>query len=238
MKRRIIYFSIFTLLVSGLFAAKIEVFTADNIVQLVKAKITKTKTFTGSFVYSYNGKNNWGSIEYKSPNKFLMSFSDNNSSGQSYDTGQKFISDGKVLCLYFKSQNIAINETLEKSTIPLVGWNINRLLKEFVPSLPKNNSYKVQYQKQEAFKIVFVPRSTTAGFKTINMIVSHDGDILKLDAVNQLGVTVELGITYNSFNNAISDDAFDYEHLFDEQTQVFQNILLPRGNDAVDNSGQ
>ena len=220
------------------YSARIAVFTAANIVSLINGKIVKTKTFSGSFVYTFNNKTYWGSIVYKAPNKFVMSFMDNNGSGQSYDTGQRFISDGKILCLYFKTQNIAINETLEKASIPLVGWNINRLLKEFVPSLPKNNGYKVEYENQEAYKLIFIPKSPTAGFKYINMIISLDGDILKLEAQNQLGRDIELGIRYDAFNNPVSEDMFDYSRLFDDQTEVFQNILLPRGENSVADQDQ
>ena len=109
----------------------------------------------------------------------------------------------------------------------MIGWNITRLLKEYVPSLPKTG-YKVQYAQKVALKVNFVPRSTTAGFKQISLIVNEDGDILKVEALNQLGASIELGIKYDSFNVPVNDDDFQYEP--DETTQIFQNILLPKDN--------
>ncbi len=103
---------IFLSLSAAFGAKKINVFTADNIVQLVKEKISQTKTFSGSFVYAYANKTFSGLIKYKSPNRFLMSFYGRSGAGAVVETGQKFISDGKNLWLVFKDQNIAINETL------------------------------------------------------------------------------------------------------------------------------
>src|SRR5208283_2865193 len=145
--------------------------------------------------------------------KFIMTFYGNKASGNSVETGQKFISDGRNLWLVFKDENIAINETLEKDRKnPFMGWNIDRLLKEYVPTLPKTNNM-VSYKNAECYKIIFIPKSNTSGFKFINMIANLNGEILKVDAQNQLGGTVELGIVYNesSVNNQISDDVFDYK---------------------------
>jgi outer membrane lipoprotein-sorting protein len=217
-------------------AKKITVFTAGDIVRIIKDKITQMRTFSGSFTYSFNSKTYAGLIQYKSPDKFLMSFYGKSSSGGSVDTGQKFVSDGKNLWLVFKDQNIAINETLERDKKnPLLGWNIDRLLKEYVPTLPKTN-YLVSYKNEECYKIIFVPKSNTAGFKYINMIAGMEGEILKVEAQNQLGNTVELGITYNasSINAPVSDDYFDYKP--DENTQQYENILLPNSEEPQQNN--
>jgi outer membrane lipoprotein-sorting protein len=222
-----VYLLLFLFVLSNNLFSKIDVFTADNIVQVIKDKIQKTKTFTGSFVYSYNAKNYYGVIRFKSPGKFAMIYYGQNASGGSYETGQKFVCDGKRLWLYFKDQNIAINESLDRDKrTPMIGWNINRLLKEYVPTLPKTG-YKVQYGKDVAYKIVCVPKSNTAGFRYINMIASEAGDILKMEAQNQLGVNIELAVKYDSFNNPIADDNFEFEP--DENTQIYENILIPKG---------
>jgi outer membrane lipoprotein-sorting protein len=215
------------------YPAKIEVFTADNIVQLIKNKIGQVKTFTGSFVYAVNNKSYWGVIKFKSPNKFVMTYMANNATGGTVESGQKFVSDGKNLWLVFKDQNIAINETLEKDkTNPVYGWNINRLTKEYVPTLPKSG-YKVKYGNIVALKVTFVPKSNTAGFKYINMIVDESGNILKVESQNQVGNNIELGIKYDTFNQPIAEENFEYEP--DENTQIYENILLPKGqNDMME----
>lgn len=215
------------------YPAKIEVFTADNIVQLIKNKIGQIKTFTGSFVYAVNNKSYWGVIKFKSPNKFVMTYMANNATGGTVESGQKFVSDGKNLWLVFKDQNIAINEVLEKDkSNPLYGWNINRLTKEYVPTLPKTG-YKVKYGNIVAFKVTFVPKSNTAGFKYINMIIDENGSIMKVESQNQVGNNIELGIKYETFNQPIAEENFEYEP--DENTQIYENILLPKGqNDTMD----
>jgi len=209
-------------------SAGVTVLTAEHIVRLIKDKISKTKTFTGSFIYAYNNKTYGGLIKYKSPNKFLMNFYGKSASGNVIETGQKFISDGKKLWLVFKDQNIAIVESIEtdKKT-PLIGWNIERLLKEYVATLPKTG-HVVKYQNANCFKLTFIPRSHTAGFKFINMIVGQEGEILKVEAQNQLGVPIELGIKYEntSINQPMSDENFEFQP--DENTQIYENLLLPR----------
>lgn len=227
---------VITLLLIGLagsVSAKINVFTADNVVQLVRDRIGKIKTFSGTFVYVVNRtKKSWGRIVYRTPNKFAMIYYGQNAKGESYETGQKFISDGKNLWLVFKDQNIAISENLERSNTPIVGWNINRLLKEYVPTLPKvpgNNgnptNYMVRLGKDLVYRLIFVPKSTTAGFKNITMYVSSAGDIMKVEAENQLGGFLELSVTYSEFNQPVGENTFKFEA--DENTQIYQNILLP-----------
>ena len=82
MAKKAVFTALFFLfLSSAAFSAKIEVFTADNIVQLIKDKTLKTKTFIGSFVYVYNQKTYWGVIKYKAPGKFMMNYMDKNSTG-------------------------------------------------------------------------------------------------------------------------------------------------------------
>jgi outer membrane lipoprotein-sorting protein len=218
---------------AAVYPAKIEVFTADNIIQLIKTKISQVKTFTGSFVYDVNNKSYWGVIKFKSPNKFVMTYMANSSSGQAVESGQKFVSDGKNLWLVFKDQNIAINETLEKDrSNPMFGWNINRIQKEYVPTLPKTG-YKVKYGNIVAYKITFVPKSNTSGFKYINMIIDESGNILKVESQNQVGNNIELGLKYDNFNQPIAEENFEYEP--DENTQIYENILLPKGqNDNPD----
>ncbi len=216
-------------------AKKITVFTANDIIHIIREKITQIRTFSGTFTYSFNNKTYGGVIQYKAPDKFLMSFYGRSPSGTSVDTGQKFISDGKNLWLVFKDQNIAISETLERDKkTPLIGWNIDRLLKEYVPTLPATN-YLVSYKNEECYKIKFIPKSNTAGFKYIYMIAGKEGEILKVEAQNQLGNTVELGITYNpaSINQPVSDDNFDYKP--DESTQQYENILLPNNEETQQN---
>jgi outer membrane lipoprotein-sorting protein len=211
-----------------LFGAKINVFTADNIVQLVKDKVGRIQTFTGSFIYSVGGKVSFGAIRFKSPNKFVMLYYARGTGGI-YETRQKIISDGKDLWLVFGDENVAIEETLEKSASPMVGWNINRLLNEYVPTLPKEG-YKVLYNDKDAFKLKFIPKSPTSGFKYISMVVSPDGDILKLEGQNGLGVPVELAVKYDSFNEGVADKNFEYEP--DENTQIYENVILPRDDQA------
>jgi outer membrane lipoprotein-sorting protein len=218
---------------TAVYPAKIEVFTADNIIQLIKSKIGQIKTFTGSFVYAVNNKSYWGVIKFKSPNKFVMTYMANNSTGTAVESGQKFVSDGKNLWLVFKDQNIAINETLEKDrSNPMFGWNINRIQKEYVPTLPKTG-YKVKYGNIEAYKITFVPKSNTSGFKFINMVIDENGSIMKIESQNQVGNNIELGLKYDGFNQPIAEENFEYEP--DENTQIYENILLPKGqNDSSD----
>jgi outer membrane lipoprotein-sorting protein len=224
----------------ALYPAKIDVVNAEKIVQLVREKIIKTKTFMGSFVYSLNNKSYYGTIIYKSPNKFTMNYIGNNGSGQPYETGQRILSDGKTLWLVYKEQNIAINETLEKAKTPLIGWNITRLIREYVATLPKTDKRKedkkskvaedpslITYKNKPAHKIIFIPKSSTAGFKYINMILSPDGDILEVEAQNQMNVLVRLAISYEQFNVAVPETTFEYEP--DENTQIYENILLPKG---------
>lgn len=199
--------------------SKIEVTTADNIVRLVKERIAQVQSFSGRFVYTLNGKVNEGNIQFKSPNKFVMQFTTS-------DT--QIISDGKVLWLVFKGENVAISETLDKDkNTPMVGWNITRLLKEYVATFPKTG-HQITYKDKPAFKLTFIPRSNTSGFRFINMTVSTNGDILEMDAVNQLGNNVRLAVSYYSFNTGVADKQFEYEP--DENTQIYENLLLPREN--------
>lgn len=208
------------------FGEKISVVNPNSLVEIVKNRLIKIRTFVGSFVYKIDNNVSFGLVKYKSPNKFIFNYYGKNSKGETYDTGSMIVSDGKNLWIYMKDKNIAIRETLyrrEKET-PIVGWNIRRLLKEYAPMLPKEG-YEVIYKGQKVYKLKFIPKSDTAGFNYIEMIFSPEGEILQVNAKNQLGKSIELSINYKSFNENIPDTVFEFTP--DENTQIFENILVP-----------
>ncbi len=214
MKKFLILSAILLVNISFISAKKIEVFNAKTIVDLVQEKIATIKSFTGSFVYRLDTKKYSGNIVYKQPNKFSLTL----------NNGPHIFSDGLYLYIDYKGQNVAVKEYLgESDSNPLMGWNIKRLLREYTPSLPKGG-YKVVYgsTKMPAYKILFVPKSNTSGFREIEMIVSEDGLIQKVTAQNQLGKELEMSISYRSFNVGVGEDTFKFEP--DENTQTFENI--------------
>ncbi len=226
MKKMMIVLLFISLVESSLYAQKkIDVFTAATIVDLVKSRLEKIKTFRGSFRYSFDGKNYWGKILYKAPNRFVMNYLSAVKQGEEPTVRQKILSDGKELWIVIKDQNFAIREKLDnEEKNPLIGWNIKRLLREYVATLPKEG-YKVRYGKSIAYKLVFVPKSNTSSFRSLYMIISDKGYIQKVSAVNQLSKRIDFAISYGSINTAILDEEFIYDP--DEETQIYENILIP-----------
>jgi outer membrane lipoprotein-sorting protein len=218
MKRYIV--AILVILTAGVFssayAETIDVFNATTIANLIRDRVAKVNTFTGTFTYRIDNRNMNGEIHYKAPNKFSMD----------YENKNRIVSDGRNLWLFFESHNIAVREGLDRDTsTPMVGWNIKRLMREYVPVLPRDGNYRVSYANAPAYRVFFSPRSNTAGFRSIEMIVSEDGLIRRINAVNQLGKTIQLSINYSTINNPIRDEVFMFE--IDEETQVYENILIP-----------
>lgn len=221
-KKRNWAMALFLLLVGVTLAypQKINVFNAMTIVELVKDRIVKIKTFTGSFTYLYNGKEYKGNIYYKGPDKFAMI----------YNNGQKMISDGKYLWLIFSGESVAVKEYLDKNNAnPMIGWNIKRLLREYVPALPQSGGYKVARGNAFVYRLMFVPKSNTAGFRGMEMEVDPDGYIRKVKAINQLGKPLELSLTYANINSPVGESVFEFQP--DEETQIYENILIPSGNE-------
>lgn len=163
-----------------------EKVTVNTILQKIQNYTSTVRTFTANFVYAVNKKTYGGVLYYKAPNKFSMD----------YSTGNRMLSDGKVLWIVIKDQNIAIRENLEKVKLatPLTGWNIQRLQKEYVPFLPKD--YAVLFRGKPAYRIEFKPKSTLAAFRYIELIVSPEGQIQRMLARNQLGREVQLELSY------------------------------------------
>lgn len=196
----------------------IEVFSPATVVDLIKERISTIQSFVGTFTYRFDNNSYYGTILYRSPDKFALEYS-------GAQGGNKIISDGKILWLVFKSDNIAIKEHLDtENSTPLVGWNISRLLREYVPTQPEEG-FKVDYGGKAAYKLKFVPKSNTAGFRYIYMVVSTDGYILKITAQNQVGKVIELGVTYSSVNTGVAQEHFQFEP--DENTQIYEDMLIP-----------
>ncbi len=214
MKKLFILLALIAMNLSLVSAKNIEVFNAKTITDLIQTKTATIKSFTGGFVYRLESKSYTGTIVYKQPSKFSLAL----------NTGAHIFSDGKYLYIDFKGQNIAVKEFLgDNEKNPMTGWNIKRLLREYTATLPQNG-YKVTYgtANKPAYRLMFVPKSNTAGFRFIEMIVTDDGLIQKVNAQNQLGKTLEMSINYRSFNNPVNDDNFEFEP--DENTQTFENI--------------
>ncbi len=199
---------------------RVEVFSPATVIELIQERISTIQSFVGSFTYRFDGNTYYGVIYYKSPNKFCLEY-------QGAQNGNFIISDGKILWLVFKYDNIAVKEHLDTETsTPLVGWNISRLLREYVPTLPEEG-YRVDYGGAQAYKVKFVPKSNTAGFRYITMIVTTDGYIRKITAQNQSGKILEFGVTYSSINTGVAQEHFEFEP--DENTQIYEDMLIPRG---------
>lgn len=202
----------------GFTQEKIKVFNATTVVGVINERIAKIKYFTGTFVYKFNNRSYKGTIQYKSPDKFAMNYYNKN----------KILSNGKYLWIVFEPQKIAVKEVLDKAKLnPMAGWNIKRLRREYLPTFPKSGG-RVTYLGKEHYKIRWIPKNNTAGFRYIDMVVSKDGYIRKVRADNSLGKTIELAITYGTINKPMSDDNFSFEP--DEDTQMYENILIPEDN--------
>lgn len=216
MKRIVILTALWLGAITAGFAQKIEVFSPTSVVDLIKNKIVSIENFTGSFVYVYNNQTFSGTIWYKSPNKFRMDYSG------SYN---RIICDGKSLWIIYSGENVAVKEILDPAkNDAMVGWNIKRLLLEYAPTFPKEG-YKVQYGTEVAYKIIFQPRIATAGFKSIEMVVSLEGFIEKVKAINQLGKALEMTVSYKEVNKGVAEYLFKFET--DENTIVYENMLAP-----------
>jgi len=191
-----------------------EKVSVNLLLQKIQNYTATVRTFTANFVYVVNKKTYQGVLYYKAPNKFSMD----------YTTGNRMLSDGKVLWIVIKDQNIAIRENLEKtkSATPLTGWNIQRLQKEYIPFLPKD--YAVVFRGKQAYRIEFKPKSTLSAFRYIELIVSGEGQIQRMVARNQLGREVQLELAYTGFNMSLGEDRFVYEP--DENTYIFDDILI------------
>jgi outer membrane lipoprotein-sorting protein len=124
----IVLVALFAITVSHSQQTQVQVFSPATVIELIQERISTIDSFTGSFTYRFDGNTFYGVIYYRAPNKFALE----------YSGGNRIISDGKLLWLVFKWDNIAIKEHLDTETsTPLVGWNISRLLREYVPTLPK-----------------------------------------------------------------------------------------------------
>lgn len=212
--------AIFAISVSYSQQQQVQVFSPATVIDLIQERISTIDSFVGSFTYRFDGNTYYGAIYYRAPNKFCLEY-------QGAQSGNKIISDGKILWLVFKWDNIAIKEHLDTETsTPLVGWNISRLLREYVPTLPEEG-YRVDYGGTPAYKVKFVPKSNTAGFRYITMVVSTDGYIRKITAQNQVGKLIEFGVTYSSINTGVAQEHFQFEP--DENTQIYEDMLIPRG---------
>ncbi|MCX7881689.1 MAG: outer-membrane lipoprotein carrier protein LolA [Brevinematales bacterium] len=191
-----------------------EKISVNVLLQKIQNYTATVRTFTATFVYVVNKKTYQGVLYYKAPSKFAME----------YSSGNRMLSDGKVLWIVIKDQNIAIRENLEKTknVTPLTGWNIQRLQKEYIPFLPKE--YTVIFRGKPAYRIEFKPKSTLSAFRYIELVVSTEGQIQRMVARNQLGREVQLELSYTGMNVSLGEDRFLYEP--DENTYIFDDILI------------
>ncbi|MFN4216448.1 MAG: LolA family protein [Brevinematales bacterium] len=213
MKRQSVMMILFFLMIPSLSSGQEKV-SVNTLLQKIQTYTATVRTFTASFVYVVNKKTYQGVLYYKAPNKFAME----------YSSGNRMLSDGKVLWIVIKDQNIAIRENLEKTKVatPLTGWNIQRLQKEYIPFLPRD--YAVMFRGKQAYRIEFKPKSTLSAFRYIEFVVSPEGQIQRMVARNQLGREVQLELSYTGFNMSLGEDRFLYEP--DENTYIFDDILI------------
>lgn len=207
----------------ALFSQQVDVYSASTIVELIEDKCSTIDSFIGTFTYEYDDYSRSGYIYYEGPDKFALEY---------YNSGTEqdgIICDGNAIYLIFPAANVAIKEHLSEDGLdsPVLGWNIDRLQKEYTPVIP-DEGYEVMYGGDLCYKIKFSPKVNTAGFREIYMVVSTEGLIKKITAESQMGVELVLAVSYSSFNTSI-DDSEHFTFDPDENTQVYENMLIPAG---------
>ena len=199
----------------------IKIVSVNDVKKLMSKKFESIEDYTADFEW-VNGEAHYkGKIQYKKPDKILLTFDD--------PKDQKIVSDGKVLYIYIPYLKVVIKQTLgegTESSILTTGSEkgLYKLFNEYAFSF-YDKSTPQKFDDTQAYHLRLTQKKPQIGFKKMDMWVSKDGLILQSNGISPNDIKVSLTFHNIQINSEVPDYIFDFEIPAD--AQVIRNIIVP-----------
>ncbi len=199
----------------------IKIVSVNDVKRLISSKFESIKDYTADFEWINGDVHYKGKIQYKKPDKILLTFED--------PKDQKIVSNGNILYIYIPYLKVVIKQNLGEGTeseILTTGSEkgLYKLFSEYAFSFYDKSSLQ-KFDDTMAYHLRLTQKKPQIGFKKMDIWVSKDGLILQSNGISPNDIKVSLTFRNIKINTEIPDYIFDFEIPAD--AQVIRNIIVP-----------
>ena len=199
----------------------IDIVSVNDIKAKMAEKFVSIQDYTADFQW-INGENHYhGRIQYKKPDKILLTFEE--------PQDQKIVSNGDFLYIYIPYLKVVVQQLLLEDTESSIlattsEEGLTRLFEEYSFSFYDTSTVQ-PYRNMRAYHLKLIQQTPKVGFKKMDLWVAENGLILQSTGYSPNGINVSLIFSNIQTNTEIPDYIFDFEVPTD--AQIIRNIIVP-----------
>jgi len=199
----------------------IDIVSVNDIKAKMAEKFKSILDYTADFQW-INGESHYhGKIQYKKPDKILLTFDE--------PQDQKIVSNGSFLYIYIPYLKVVVQQLLLEDTESSIlattsEEGLTRLFDEYSFSFFDTSTLQL-YKNSRAYHLKLTQHTPKVGFKKMDLWVAENGLILQSNGYSPNGINVSLIFSNIQTNTELPDYIFDFEVPAD--AQIIRNIIVP-----------
>jgi outer membrane lipoprotein-sorting protein len=199
----------------------LEIVSINDIKKLMVDKFASIEDYTADFEWINGTAHYFGNIQYKKPDKILLTFDE--------PEEQIIVSNGATLYIYLPSLKIVAQQSLaegSESTLLTAASEsgLGKLMDEYSFSF-YDSSLLQTFRETKAYHLTLNQNKAKVGFKQMDLWVSDTGLILQSNGSSQSGINVSLTFSNIKLNTELPDYFFEFE--VPPDAQIIRNIIIP-----------
>ena len=199
----------------------IDIISVNYIKEKMVQQFELIVDYTADFQWINGDSHSHGTIQYKKPDKILLSFEE--------PQDQKIVSNGNFLYIYIPYLKVVVQQLLSEDTESSIlattsEEGLMRLFEEYSFSFYDTSTLQ-PYKSTRAYHLRLTQTTPKVGFKRMDLWVAEDGLILQSNGYSQTGNNVSLIFSNIQRNTELPDYIFDFDVPAD--AQIIRNIIVP-----------
>ena len=199
----------------------IDIVSVNDIKSKMAEKFKTIQDYTADFQW-INGESHYhGKIQYKKPDKILLTFDE--------PQDQKIVSNGNFLYIYIPYLKVVVQQLLIEDTESSIltttsEEGLQRLFDEYSFSFFDTSTLQ-PYKNIRAYHLKLTQQTPKVGFKKMDLWVADNGLILQSNGHSPSGINVSLIFSNIQTNTELPDYIFDFE--VPPDAQIIRNLIVP-----------
>ncbi len=205
------------------FAYKFDFVTVSDIVDKIKEKYGSLESYQASFkiVSKKLGKTSTqsGVLRFKSSDRLLMEFYQ--------PSGQKIVSDGKMMWIYIPSMNVVAEQDLKSDSGLFTSGSKNglqRLFSKYHYRFASKTQPEEQKDGSKMYTLILKQKESRSGYREIKLWVSEDFFVRSAEGVTSSGKTVNITLTNIKTDVNLSNGIFKFS--VPARARVIKNPMI------------
>jgi len=201
--------------------SSINIISVNDIKAKMAEKFESIDDYTADFVWINSDVHYKGKMQYKKPDKILLTFEE--------PSEQKIVSNGNLLYIYIPYLKVVVQQLLTEETESSIiattsEAGLSKLFDEYSFSFYDTSTLQ-PYRNTKAYHLKLSQKTPKVGFKKMDIWVSEGGLILQSNGISPNGINVSLIFSNIKLNTELPDYIFDFEVPAD--AQIIRNIIVP-----------